>query len=423
MNPNGKDARFSWNLFFSLMLLNLLPFLFTVVRTRLIVSLPSVDGLGIAGHMEWFDLINETIQAFLIVPLYALLHPYKTGTREFQERTFQAFLLSTAVYLFFSVIVLICCGQIVAAMASGPVGAITRYLRLETMGFILAHAVSFIHVLFVLWEKPWYFYAMTVLKTLLTIVGDLVLIPAFGVNGVAYSNIAVNALSILLCLPVVRREKLAAVSFRFDRSFAGRYLFIGLFSGSQILLDNLIYSGVVCKMVNAVAEQGNYWTANNIIWGLMLLPMTALADIIKKDCGRDGLRLKMKTYHRIILVTFLTWLCFIPLMDPFLKNLMGIENPGAIKQIILTLIPYYLAYNYIVLFDSLLIGHGKTGDLFVISVVVNLLYYPLVYRLVANGTLTPGIHFICVMFGAGMVIHLCGSMLFFVLRRKSLFWA
>lgn len=72
--PETDVRKFPLNLFCSLMLLSFIPFLYTLVRTNLIADSPLTDGLGIAGHIEWFDLINETIQAFLIVPLFALLN-------------------------------------------------------------------------------------------------------------------------------------------------------------------------------------------------------------------------------------------------------------------------------------------------------------------------------------------------------------
>lgn len=108
-------------------------------------------------------------------------------------------------------------------------------------------------------EKPLYIYAMILCKTIFTIIGDLLFIPRFGVNGVAYSNIVVSFVCVILCLTVVYKEKMIAVSFRFDKSFVKDYLLMGAFSGAQILLDNIIYFAIVCKMVNAVAEQGNYF--------------------------------------------------------------------------------------------------------------------------------------------------------------------
>ncbi len=415
---NKTTTKFPLNLFFSLMLLSFIPFVYTLVRTNLIVNSPSTDGLGIAGHIEWFDLINETIQAFLIVPLYALYNRCMQDTEQFKERIFQTFLIANVIYIVFSAAVLIHCNAIVSAMVYDRADEVTKYLVLETIGFMIANIVSVVNVLFVVLEKPVYIYAMTVLKTIFTVAGDLFLIPRFGVNGIAYSNIAVSLVCVVLCLIVVFREKLIAVSFRLDKLFVKDYLRIGLFGGAQIVLDNVVYFAVVCKMVNAVAEQGNYWTANNIIWGLMLIPISALAEIIKKDC-RDKLTAeKMKYYNMVIIITDLAWLCFIPLLNPFLKNVMGIGNFEAIKHILVILIPFYFAYNYTVLFDNILIGYGKTYFGFAISVIVNLIYYPIVYGFVLNSIFTPNITFICMMFGFGMVLHLGCSIVCFIMYRK-----
>lgn len=283
MEKNENDCRFPVNLFCSLLLLGFVPFLYTLVRTNLIADGPSAEGLSIAGHIEWFDLINETIQAFLIVPLYALLNQCIEDRDKLKERIFQTFLIVNVVYILFSVCILVYCSRIVSAMTTNQIGEVTGYLKLETIGFVIGNVVSFVNVLFVILEKPFYIYAMVLLKTIFTIIGDFFFIPLFGVNGAAYSNIAVNTVCVILCLVAVRREDLIAVSFRFKKPFLKKYGFIGLFGGAQILLDNLIYAAIVCKMVNQVAEQGNYWVANNIIWGLLLIPISALAEIIKKE--------------------------------------------------------------------------------------------------------------------------------------------
>lgn len=416
-----KKDKFPMNLFCSLMLLSLIPFVYTLVRTNLIANSPLTDGLGIAGHIEWFDLINETVQAFLIVPLFALLNKCLGDKKKFKERIFQTFLVVNAIYIIFSVIVLVYCKYIVSAMAVVHIHEVTRYLQLETIGFIIANIVCFINVLFVVLEKTVYIYAMVILKTLFTIAGDLILIPKFGVNGAACSNILVNTICVVLSLIVVFRENLIEVSFRFDIAFVKDYLIIGLFSGSQILLDNIIYSAIVCKMVNAVAEQGNYWIANNIIWGLMLVPILALAEIIKKDCKEELTSIKMKYYNMVIIVTFLVWLCFIPMLAPFIKNVMEIENFETVKQIVVVLIPFYLAYNYTVLFDNILIGYGKTQYCFITSLVVNLIYYPIMYVLLSKGIFTPNITFICMMFGFGMVTHLGCSIICYIIYKRLLY--
>ena len=417
-NKNKKSIPFSINLFFSLILLSFIPFIDTLVRTNLITNIPQTDGLGIAGHMEWFDLINETVQAFLIVPLYALFHKCIQDSEKFKKRIFQSFLIVNVIYILFSFIVLMSCNSIVSAMTSDRIAEVTEYLRLETAGFIIGNIVCFVNILFVVLEKPFYIYAMVVLKTIFILIGDTFLIPQFGVNGVAYSDIAVSSVCVVLCLIVLYREKLISVSFRFDKTFLKDYLSIGSFSGFQILLDNIIYSAIVCKMVNAAAEQGNYWTANNIIWGLMLIPVSALAEIIKKDCKDILTSKKILCYNIVIAITFLIWLCVIPMSDAFLKNVMGIENFKTIKHILMILMPFYFAYSYTVLFDNILIGCGKTQYCFIISIIVNLIYYPAVYGLFLKGIFTPDITFICLMFGFGMALHLGCSIVAFTIYKR-----
>lgn len=415
----GSGSQFPVNLYCSLLLLGFVPFLYTLVRTNLIANNPSADGLGIAGHIEWFDLINETIQAFLIVPLYALLNQSIKDKDKLKEHIFQTFLLVNVIYILFSVFIFVYCSQLVSAMTPNQIERVTGYLKLETIGFVIGNMVSFINVLFVVLEKPFYIYAMVILKTMFTIIGDLFFIPHFGVNGVAYSNIAVNTACVILCLIAVHRENLITISFCFEKPFLKKYGFIGLFGGAQILLDNLIYAAIVCKMVNQVAEQGNYWVANNIIWGLLLIPISALAEIIKKESVGKGTLKSTKYYNIIIIAVFVMWLCFIPLMDSFLNHVMGIENYGEIRRILVLLIPFYLAYSYTVLFDNILIGNGKTQYCFITSGIVNLVYYPIVYRLVIKGVFVPDMTFICMMFGFGMVTHLgCSVICFLIYNRR-----
>ena len=77
---------FHWRLWIALCALALIPALYQTIQTFLISSGTKVafgvqvsssvqaGAFDIIGQMEWFDLINETLQAFLIVPLYSVLN-------------------------------------------------------------------------------------------------------------------------------------------------------------------------------------------------------------------------------------------------------------------------------------------------------------------------------------------------------------
>lgn len=133
------------------------------------------------------------------------------------------------------------------------------------------------------------------------IISDFVLIPRYGVMGVAYSNILVNGVIGLMSIVLLMINKAIKVEVFKKEDFKTiiNYFKVGFFSGCQQLLDNLIYAVMVVKMVNLVAEQGNYWVANNFIWGWLLIPITALIEIIKRD-SKNYRELKQSNYYFII---------------------------------------------------------------------------------------------------------------------------
>lgn len=61
---------FDWKVFIALCLLALVPAIYQTVITKLITSNVDITNLDIIGQMEWYDLIDETLRVFLIVPLF-----------------------------------------------------------------------------------------------------------------------------------------------------------------------------------------------------------------------------------------------------------------------------------------------------------------------------------------------------------------
>lgn len=406
-------------LFLSLCLFLVIPFLHQCVRTSLISDIPDTDGLGIAGHIEWFDLINETIQAFLIVPLYHLLNEVKGAPGVLKRRIHYSFAVSTALYAIFSIVCFALCSNITQFMTGGTRAEIISYLRLETIAFIAGHISSFAVVVFVVAGKPSYIVALTVGRAILTIVTDSFFIPMFGVNGVACSNIAINLFAGLICFALVEYSEFRQVSVQPSTNGYGwlrQWAVIGVFSGTQILLDNLIYALIVCKMVNDVAEQGNYWVANNFIWGFLLIPVLALAEIIKRENAPD----QVKKYFKATAVIVLLWTISKPVWQPFFQYMMGIRDPELVCHIVFTLLPFYAAYAVSSIFGNLFTAAGKTAYNCAISFVVNIGYYGIMYSLYQYGVFSASIEFICYLFGFGMCVNaIFGTLLFAWSERNA----
>lgn len=407
---------FHWRLWLSLCALALIPAVYQTVKTFLI-SAGGQDGtFDIIGQMEWFDLINETLQAFLIVPLYSVLNRiFKNHREEFAGATFKTGLCASVLYTLFSVGVLIYGSTLIGAMSPGKIDiAVTStYLRLETLAFMMGIIVSFANVVFVVIGKDKNVYIFLAVRTALSLITDFLLIPNLGVYGVAVSNIISNTLLSAMCIMLLYKQ--GYIRFKCFKKSDGAMLRewckTGVFSGLQQFIDNLIYAVMVCKMVNMVAEQGNYWIANNFIWGWLLIPITALAEVIRSDC-KDGYKeLRKFNYYFIAAASAMLWVVTIPTWTPFFRYAQGLENAGEIFGIVIKLIPFYIAYAGCAIIDNIFVGLGKTGYNAVNSLIINLGYYGVFYILYRAHAITFTMNTIILMFGFGMVVHLAVSLI------------
>ena len=407
---------FHWRLWLSLCALALIPAIYQTIKTFLISTGGQDGAFDVIGQMEWFDLINETLQAFLIVPLYSILNRiYKNCRSDFAGATFKTGLCAFFLYTLFSIGVLIYGSVLIGAMNPGEIDiAVTSvYLRLETVSFMTGIIVSFANVVFVVIGRDKNVYIFLAVRTALSLIADFLLIPRFGVYGVAVSNILANTLLSAACLLLLYRQ--GCLRFcRFRRSdgvMFREWCKTGVLSGLQQFIDNFIYAVMVCKMVNMVAEQGNYWIANNFIWGWLLIPITALAEVIRSDCKGGYQELRKFNYYFIVAASVVLWAVTVPAWIPFFRHAQGLENADEIFAIVIRLAPFYIAYAGCTIIDNIFVGLGKTGYNAVNSLIINLGYYGVFYILYRAGILSFTMNTIILMFGFGMVVHFAVSLI------------
>lgn len=360
--------------------------------------------------MEWFDLINETLQAFLVIPLYSILNKiFKSDEQNFAKHTFKTGLLTFLIYTLFSIGVLIYGVVLIKAMNPHEidVATVNAYLQLETVAFMIGIIVSFVNVVFVVVGKDKNVYIFLAVNTVLSIVADFVFIPNCGIYGIAISNIAVNSVLAISSFVLLYMQKYIRFC-RFHKSdwpILKEWCKIGVFSGVQQFIDNLIYAVLVCKMVNMVAEQGNYWIANNFIWGWLLIPITALSEVIRRDCKDGYTNLNQFNYYCIAMAVVAVWAITIPLWIPFYRYAENLQNASEIFSITVKLVPFYIAYVGCAIIDNIFVGLGKTVYNAINSLIINLVYYGIFYILYATSVVTFTMNVIIMMFGWGMVVH------------------
>ena len=409
-NRLSELKSFHWRLWLSLCALAFIPAIYQTVKTCLISAGGQADVFDIIGQMEWFDLINETLQAFLIVPLYSVLNKiFKNRKDDFAGAAFKTGLCAFLLYTLFSVGVLLYGSVLIGAMNPGEIdmAVASAYLRLETAAFMTGIVVSFANVVFVIIGKDKNVYIFLGIRTAMSLAADFLLIPNFGVYGAAVSNIITNTLLSIACILLLYRQ--GYIRFRrfgkSDGAMLREWCKTGVFSGLQQFVDNFIYAVMVCKMVNMVAQQGNYWIANNFIWGWLLIPISALAEVIRSDCKEGYKKLRQFNYYFIAAASVVLWAVTIPAWTPFFRYAQNLGNAEEIFAIVIKLAPFYIAYAGCAIIDNIFIGLGRTEYNAVNSLIINLGYYGVFYVLYLTNAITFDMNTIILMFGFGMVVH------------------
>ena len=400
--------KFDWKMYLALCLLALVPAIYQTVITRLLTSFADPGALDIIGQMEWYDLIDETICAFLIIPMYSVLSKaYKK--EDFNKVVFKLGIIVMGLYAIFNIGMFFYGISIVSYMNPNDVdiGAAYRYLSLETIAFMVGIVFSYVSVVFLVIDKPKYMYAFLVTKILLSLLSDLALVPGMGVDGIALGNIIANIImgTIGVLLLIHEKQIKPARYTKEDLPTFKEWGRVGLFAGGQQFLDNIIYALMICKMVNAVAESGNYWVSNNFIWGWLLIPVTCLVEIIRKDAGADGYNLKQKNYYSIVTFALLTWFALIPTYKWFFGTVEGLDNPERIFEIVIKNLGFYVAYAYSQIPDAIFVGLGKTKYNAINSLICNIVYYGIWFILYKSGVVVMSMDMIIIMFGCGNITH------------------
>lgn len=400
---------FDWKLFIALVLVSLVPAVIQTIETFVISSSVSTAGIDIIGQIEWFDLIDETIRAFLIIPLYSILNTIlKNDKDNFGSGVFKTGIVTFVLYTVFSIVVLIYSASLISYMNPSEVDIplINTYLSMSTVAFMIGIIVSFVNVVFVVIGKSRNVYIFLGVKALVTIISDFIIIPRFGVVGVAISNISINIVLAVVGIVILYLEKVVKVSWfkKEDLTMFKDWVRVGAFSGVQQFIANIVYALMIVKMVNMVSEQGNYWVANNFVWGWLLIPIYAITEVIRKDCKDGYNELKQSNYYFVITCIVILWLISIPLWIPFFRGIERLENYKRIFEIVLLVFPFFIPYAFQQIPDNIFVGLGKTKYNFINTVIVNFVYYGVWYLLYKLDVVMFNMTTIILMFGFGMVV-------------------
>jgi Na+-driven multidrug efflux pump len=425
--------KIDYRLFTALLLLGLIPTVYTTVRIFLIGQLPGDWGFNIASQLSWVNLLYEILQEALILPLFYFIGKALHNKQELENKFKTGIIFTGSIYALLSLLIIVFAVPLVRLMAQDTtlIDETVTYIRLETIAAIFMTLVKFSLVTLVVINKDKYLYYVLALQMVLTILIDVFFVSNlsfslnFGVNGIAFSNIIVNLFLIILVYFILKRESINIFSKqKLNFEWIKDLFKIGSISGLESFVRNIAFMFMVIRMVNVVGEQGTFWVANNFIWGWLLLPVLQLGELVKRDCGENESAIKDKTvgYFGITTVIVVLWIVSIPLWIPFLRDILQISNYKDVFDITLVSVGFYILFAYNNVIDSIFYGIGKTKYMLFQSVVINTIFYGSLFILYVVGIYQPTLILIAIMFAAGIALDslLTYGMFIWMLRRKNI---
>jgi len=425
--------KINYRLLLALLLLGLIPTVYTTVRIFLIGQLPGDWGFNIASQLSWVNLLYEILQEALILPLFYFIGMAIKNRLDLENKFRTGIIFTGSIYSILSLLIVVFAVPLINIMAQDTslINETATYIRLETIAAIFMTLVKFSLVTLVVINKDKYLYYLLGLQMILTVLVDVFFFSNFGfslnlgVNGIAFSNIIVNLFLMVLVYFILRKEDINVFSKqKLNFGWIKDLFKIGGISGLESFVRNIAFMFMVIRMVNVVGEQGTFWVANNFIWGWLLLPVLQLGELVKRDCGESDSAIKDKTlgYFGITTIIVILWAISIPLWKPFLRDVLQLSNYTDVFNIALVSVGFYVLFAYNNVIDSIFYGIGKTKYMLFQSVIINSVFYGTLFVLYVTGVYQPTLMLIAIMFAAGIAFDslLTYGMFIWMLRSKNI---
>lgn len=356
-------GKIDYKLFLSLLVLGLVPTIYTTVRVFFLGQLPSEYAFSIAGQLSWVNLLYEILSEAIVLPLFFFIGKVLNDKNEFANRMRTGLIVSVGAYTLLSILVITLAKPLLTLMAADKeiITASATYIRIESVANIFSLAFSFIMVGMVTLGKEKYVYVLTAAKLVLCLFTDTFMVSSFsislnlGVNGIGFANIIVNIILVVTAIVLLGKEgiilfKKEKLSFAWMKDF----LKVGGIFGLESFVRNIAYMLMIVRMVNKVGEQGTYWVANNFIWGWLLLPISQLGELIKRETATDENTVKNNSigYFVITAIICIMWGISIPIWKPFMTHVLNFNDVDKLFELVMVLLGFYVLYAFQNVFDS-----------------------------------------------------------------------
>lgn len=408
-------ARINYKLLLFLALGSLIPLLYSTFRIYWIGQMEDGSAFNIAAQVTWMSLLYEVLNEALLLPLAFILGQVIQDKVVWQQRIATTLSLFFIIYLAVTLLFFTYVPDAVSFMQQSPQLYVqtVQYIRLEAVAILFSSLFSYFQLILILKNHRKFLYLLLILQSALILILDSILVSSLsfslqlGLFGVALCNIAVSLILACISCAALYAQGIRLSQIRLKGNvWIKDYYQKAAISGIESGIRNIVFALIILKMINMVERSGDFWLMNQFIWGWLLLPVFAIAQLVKQDAAvHQALNpLRIKAYLALMTGVILLWFCTMPWWETFIRQVMGIEHAQQITHWVIGMIGCYMLFAWNSVFDQYFYGIGRIDLILYQTIAVNGLFYSAVYLLYVMNLITVSLPNILFIFGLSLVL-------------------
>lgn len=402
-------------MYFCVFLFTILPAIWNLLRTHIIANY--ID-FSVETYAQWtyLETLLEMLQEGMILPLFWWFGTSMKNKNEIMGKIKTAFILVAIIYTLSLILTSIFSNKFVLFLNNDSYVENLSFFVLQLWSKLPEVLLLICTTVLVLFQKYIYTLILAIVKISIGIFCDyifstnLVITPKLSLVGV--SSLLANFIVFIIALVLVIKIFGFKIFFN-NKNYVKpkNVLSTSLWSFLDSFVRNVFYLFVFAKLMNNIDGSQAYYIANAIIWNWMLIPLITLSDVHKSQTAKT---LKNKSesiilffqYQLISLFVFLLMMSiFLPLWKPMAFFMSNNQTTTLLSwKIAKIVIGFYILYATSATADSFFYGSGKTINLLIQSLIVNILVYVpvIIYWQIANKSLS--LDAIVLIFGSTMAL-------------------
>lgn len=416
--PFRELAGINYQLLLFLLLGSLIPLLYSTFRIYWIGQIDDASAFNIAAQAAWMSLLYEVLNEALLLPLAFILGQVIQDKAAWRQRIAATLSLFAAACLGATLLFLICAPEAVRLMQQSPQLHLqtVQYIRLEALAVLFSSLFSYCKLILVLQNQQKLLYLLLILHSGLILILDSVLVSSLsfslqlGLTGIAFCNIAVNLILAGISCAVIYAQGVRFAQLKFSNSgWIRDYCRKAAISGIESLIRNAVFALIILKMLNMAERSGDFWLMNQFIWGWLLLPVLAVAQLAKQDAAvHQALSAaKIGAYLLLVAGVIAVWLLTMPWWESFIQHVLGAEHARQIAQMAMWMIGCYALFAWNSVLDQYFYGIGRIDLILHQTIIVNTLFYGAVYILHIMNLIALNLQNILLIFGLSLILDSC----------------